>query len=359
MHPASYRIIDQYGLDRKIKRIFGDPLLGNDGDLTETRDYGSYVRQMDDNIDDKWRDTCDYVHPGRIGDVGCAVGSWIHRASHDKRYANSDFYGIEVTRSLYDICEQRRHNGEFGTPNVWFAQRNAVEGTVFKPGSMTTIHSSSLTHEIESYAGREALLSFIKNRFNELESHGVWINRDVIGPEDGGREVLLGLNRLDGDDPSGDELEEIRASIEHDRDGLCSWLASLSTAARFRVFARDFRQAEGYSLRFSAMSGLNSDDVSDFEYIALRFRDACEFMLTKDYCDNWQSEMHETFCHWAIGDWTRELSSVGFSISGSSKTWTNPWILENRWLGKVKLHETDGSSIPWPPTNALLIAERS
>lgn len=357
MHPASYRLFKLYSLDRKIKRIFSDPLLGNDGDLTSTRDYGSYVRQMDENADSKWDDTKAFVKPGRIGDIGCAVGSWLCRACHDTGLANSDFYGIEITRALYDICVQRRHNGDFGTPNIWFAQRNAVEENVFQPASMSTIHSSSLTHEIESYAGREALLSFIGNRFAELESGGVWINRDVIGPEDGDREVLMSLAAGDGETPPFAELTARREELESDRDGLAAWLGGLSTAARFLVFAKDFRAHEGYHLDYELQAGGDSAST-EAARVTLRLRDACEFLLTKDYCDNWQSEMHETFCHWAMSDWRSALSSAGFRVSGASRAWTNPWIAERRWLGKVALAGADGVVLPWPPTNAVIVASK-
>lgn len=355
MHPSSYRLFKLYSLDRKLRRIFADPLLGGDGDLTSTRDYGSYVRQMDENADSKWEDTKSFVKPGRIGDIGCAVGSWLSRACRDPRLANSDFYGIEITRALYDICVQRRHNGDFGTPNVWFAQRNAVEGKVFRPSSMTTIHSSSLTHEIESYAGREALLAFIENRFAELEPGGVWINRDVIGPEGADRAVAMELESGDGENPPIEELAARRDGLEADGAGLSAWLGGLSTAARFRVFARDFRAREGYRMDYAIRAGSSSPSAVGF---TLKLRDACEFLLTKDYCDNWQSEMHETFCHWAMSDWRTALSAAGFRVSAASKAWSNPWIVERRWLGKATLRDLEGGALPWPPTNAVIVASR-
>ena len=353
IHPASYRLVSLYGLDAKIRRIFGDPLLGGDGDLTEPRDYGSYVRQMDENAEEKWRDTRPLVRPGRIGDIGCAVGSWLLRASRDARCADSDFYGVEIARPLFDICVQRRHNGEFGTPNIWFAQRDAVEGVVFKAGSMTTIHSSSLTHEIESYAGRGALLAFIANRFAELEPGGVWINRDVAGPEEADREVLLELSAEDGSNPRPEEIEAEGRRLREDREALAAWLGGLSTAARFMAFARDYRADEGYRLAFDAVEV--SSRASAYR---LALRDACEFLLTKDYCDNWRSEMHETFCHWSFSDWKRELSAAGFRLSDESRAWTNPWILENRWAGRARLRDARGEAMPWPPSNVLIGAIR-
>ena len=44
------------------------------------------------------------------------------------------------------------------------------------------------------------------------------------------------------------------------------------------------------------------------ELVEVSLRDACEFLSKKDYLDNWQSEMHETFCYWSFRDWR---SAVG------------------------------------------------
>jgi hypothetical protein len=348
LHPASYRLFQRYQLGERLARLFSDPLISDDGDLTQTRDYGSYVRQMDENMAQKWDETGRYVLPGRIGDIGCAVGSWLKQASLDLRLANSDFYGIEITRPLYDICLQRRQNGEFPTPNIWFAQKNAVRGLVFRAGTMNTVHSSSLTHEIESYGSRQQLREFIANRRRELASGGVWINRDVIGPEDGDRPVLLELCRTDGQAHGADGTGDGRPA---GRQELRDWLDSLSTARRFAVFARDFRAREGYRLAWSAV-GESAETLT----VRLSLRDAAEYLLTKDYTDNWDSEMHETFCHWAWSDWQRELADAGFTLLPTSRQFTNPWILEHRWLGKVALKDQDGRPLPWPPTTAIMVA---
>ena len=207
-HPSTKRLWRDYGLKEKVRMLFQDGLLGDDGDLTETRDYNSYVRQMDENIDFKYMETRPHLKEGRIGDIGCAVGSWIKKVAEEPEFRESDFYGIEVSRRLLEICEHRKSLGEFANPNVFFSRRNAVLDCVFPVNSMQTIHTSSLTHEIFSYVslpddaslegeslalslGEEQLRAFIQNRYAELDDGGVWVNRDVVGPEDGSRDVLL------------------------------------------------------------------------------------------------------------------------------------------------------------------------
>lgn len=347
IHPSSYSIWLKYALGAKVHMLFRDKMISDDGDITTTRDYNTYVRQMDEIANLKYQDTAPHIQPGRIGDIGCAVGSWIKLACQDERFRESDFYGIEVARQLYDICQQRKHNGEFKNPFVFFSQRNAVTGLVFEKNSMQTIHTSSLTHEIESYGSRKDLLSFIKNRYEELASGGVWINRDVVGPPEKDQLVLMKLNDQDG---RNDDYNKSFAT----RDELARYLSGLSTLARFKRFAADFRKKERETISFEFVSQHNE------RYIRLSLKHACEFMSRKDYTDNWESEMHETFCFWDFEEWKQHLSDIGFVLSENSKAYANDWIVKNRLEGKVELFRNIAtpSKLPYPVTNMLLVAKK-
>jgi hypothetical protein len=348
IHSSSRDLYRKYQLDHKVQLLFKDRMISDDGDITTTRDYNSYVRQMDEIAELKYNDTADYVRPGRIGDIGCAVGSWIKLACRDDRFRESDFYGIEVARHLFDICHQRKHNGDFVNPFVFFSQRNAVTGLVFDAHSMNTIHTSSLTHEIESYGSHEDLLNFIANRYQELASGGVWVNRDVVGPDESARLIWMKLTDADG---RNEDFDKTFAT----REELAGYLKDLSTYGRFLRFAHDFRKHEGYRLKYRSISN------GGHTYIELGLRDACEFMSRKDYVDNWESEMHETFCFWTFTDWTRHLEGAGFTVLPQSKAYPNRWIVDNRLTGKVGLFECIGEDVvplAYPVTNMILVAEK-
>ncbi len=348
IHPASRELFEKYSLDEKVRLLFKDKMIGDDGDITATRDYNSYVRQMDQIAELKYTETAPYIRPGRIGDIGCAVGSWIRLACMDERFRESDFYGIEVARHLFDICSYRKHNGQFANPFVFFAQRNAVTGLVFDANSMNTIHTSSLTHEIKSYGSQDELIQFIRNRYDELADGGVWVNRDVVGPEDKEKKVLLKLDKSDG---RNDNYDRTIPS----REELADYLSGLSTYGRFRRFARDFRRQENYVLQFKELV------VDTQEFIELSLADACEFMSRKDYIDNWESEMHETFCFWDFEEWRNNLEAAGFKVLPESRAYTNEWIVENRFIGKVELFEQSIEGLvrlSYPVTNMILVAEK-
>jgi hypothetical protein len=349
MHHASKKVWSRYNVGDKVRLLFSDKMIGDDGDITETRDYNTYVRQLDENAEIKHRDTAPYIKPGRIGDIGCAVGSWIKLASEDQRLWESEFYGVEVARKLFEECEHRKERGDFKNPFVFFSRKNAVSGSVFDPDSMDTIHTSSLTHEIESYAGRKDLLQFIQNRFQELSHGGVWINRDVIGPEHKDGLVYMRLNEMDGID------HDYNRQFE-DRKELAKYLGRLSTFTRFLRFAQDFRHEEGYKVDYE----IESDERGE-EFVKIRLSDACEFMSKKDYTDNWQSEMHETFCFWDINEWKQAVEEAGFIVKPESRAFTNQWIVENRFKGKVELYRKEGTKLvpmDYPVTNMILIGEK-
>ena len=191
-------------------------------------------------------------------------------------------------------------------------------------------------------------MKFISNRYQELTSGGLWINRDVVGPEDKDRAVLMKLNTTDG---RNDDYTKIFSTREQLRD----YLKGLSTYGRFLRFATDFRKTEGYVVAFTVVTRHNEN------FIRLTLRDACEFMSRKDYIDNWQSEMHETFTFWSIDECKAELEKVGFVIAPETQAYTNTWIVDNRLKGKVELYiEANGKleALPYPVTNMILIAEK-
>lgn len=118
---------------------------------------------------------------------------------------------------------------------------------------------------------------------------------------------------------------------------------------------RDFRHQKNYVLSF------NEVVIDTEEFIELSLADACEFMSRKDYIDNWESEMHETFCFWDFEEWRKNLEAVGFKVLPESVAYTNEWIVENRFKGKVELFEQSIEGLvrlSYPVTNMILVAQK-
>lgn len=347
-HHSTRRVFERYGLGDQIVAVHADPVVGDEGDLTDTRDYQTYVRSFEEGASRKYALARDLVQPGRIVDVGCATGAILKLMAEDDRLRESDLYGIEVARPLYEICQHRKSLGEFANANTFFYHRNVLRTDLFAPHSVHTTTTFSLTHEIESYAGHEALLEFLHRIFRHTAPGGVFINYDVTGPDEREREVLLCLSDTDGGADDGRVLDH------DDTEGVCRYVEGLSTWGRFERFARDFRAAEGESFDWEPA------EVEGCRAARLRLVDAMEFLSKKDYTDNWLSEMHERFCFFSYADWQRALQDVGFRIVPGSQALRNDWIVEHRLRPVARLIDADDPSVAldWPVTNVLIAGTR-
>ncbi len=226
---------------------------------------------------------------------------------------------------------------------------DASKGLVFEKASMNTIHTSSIAHEILSYGSIGTLKKFIKLRFEELAPAGVWINRDVVGPDNKNQPILMKLNKADGRNSNiFKDANEFK-----DNKTLFEYLSGLSTFSKFLRFCSDFK---GYD---NSARGIGFEKHSGEEFISLTLRDACEFISKKDYLGNWQSEMHETFCFWELSEWKTALEDTGFVVDVRSQSYANNWILKNRVNGRVELfklnEDNELKELQFPVTNMIIV----
>ncbi|MEV6287236.1 class I SAM-dependent methyltransferase [Kribbella sp. NPDC051770] len=343
-HPATVDVFDRYRLDAQVRRCVNDPVVGDDGGLTTTRDYKTYADAFETAADRKWAQIKDFVRPGRILDIGCATGATLQLADADPRFHESDLIGVEVARHLYAECVHKKEQGFFHNPNIYFYQRNMLGAAVFPPRSIDSTLTLALTHEIWSYAdgSRAATVQhFVDRLFAHTAPGGVWINSDVCGPAEPDRPVVLALDDSDGVNSAPTELESLEDPAAN--------VKRLSTRARFFQFAQDFRRNARVPFAYT----LQGDNP------VLRLADAMDFLTRKDYVDNWLSETHEQFCGLTFADWTRIAETAGFTVDPASKAWRNDWVITNRIAPVASLTTPDGDPVDWPDTHQLLIARRA
>lgn len=349
LHQLCLEHYERYGLGDLIVETYQDPLTNStpDGDLTTTRDYETYRAAFEDNAFRKVQEFAHEVVPGRILDIGCATGQTIKLLSQQPILFESDFYGVEAARPLFDICQQRKSNGEFGSANVFFHQRNILRGQLFPLASLSSIISMALTHEIESYLGHDALLDFIQRMYDMLAPGGIYINYDVVGPGDKDAVVYARFTDTDGDNPT--DLYPAPTEL-----GSAAFLGTLSSQARFKRFTQDFRAAEAERI------DVRYETIDSIDYAVLRWGDLADFLAKKDYLQSWFSEMHERFCFWDYSDWIRALRQVGFEIKPTSRPMTNQWLIEQRFqpAAAVWTKNQAGTLQPAdvPATNMLIFA---
>jgi hypothetical protein len=200
----------------------------------------------------------------------------------------------------------------------------------------------------------------LRYKYRQLTPGGRLVIRDVVGPERKDTIVYMKLNSLDGDSYQADD--ERILSTPPDK---------LSTESRFFRFVHDYlrelcetkRRADNYKVLFSI------EEVLGIRYIKLPLKDATEFLLTKDYTDNWDSEMNEEFTFWDIHEWKHELNKVGFVVLNDdaaqpkySQAYANEWIVKNRYQPTATLWIMNESGklveSPYPVTNMVLVGEK-
>ncbi len=335
---------------QRIARLYQDPLTNQEGSLTGTRNYSTYARGMNEIIRLKYLDIRAGIKPGRIVDEGCADGALLAEISRD--FPDADLFGVDLSAEFAGRFHERQRAGEFGGAYVHFFHRNLLD-TIFEPESVDTTICNSTLHELWSYGeGEKSVRSYLAEKFKQLRPGGRLIIRDVVGPEEGGREVLLWCSDTDGENPAPAHLADHRQ-----RDA--AWLQRLSTRSRFRLFARDF-------LGGSRPFPFSEANLANRLAFRLTLRQAAEFLSKKDYTDNWVSEMNEEFCFWSFSQWRAVLAETGFQIrenpnepAEDSRRYTSSWIAQQRYDGRVALHDLNGRTLPWPPTNMILVAVKT
>jgi SAM-dependent methyltransferase len=351
IHPASFSTLRDFPeVVQAIQALYDEPLLGDEGSLTETRDYDSYVRAMAGAIDLKYADIRDALVPGRIIDEGCADGALLARIARD--FPDSDLIGVDLSAEMLARAAERQRAGDFSGCFVFFRQHNLMKPLPLRSPVDTVICNSTL-HELYSYAGgAEAVRGYLRMKHAQLRMGGRLVARDVVGPSQRTRTVLLWCNPDDGIA----DHATATPTAQDTPQTLEARLDRLSSAARFRRFALDFLpQTRPAGAQAFAWEEASTPRGPGFR---LAQEHAMELVTKMSYTDNWLSEMHEQFCFWDIDEWRAELAAAGFRVLAGTRAYVNAWRVEHRFAGRVALFDPDGTPLPFPVTNMVLVGEK-
>jgi SAM-dependent methyltransferase len=310
--PSMLAVYDARDVPRLLATIFRDQLRNDDGELGADRDFGTYGAQMDASLVQKVADLLPWVLPPRIVDKGCGTGKLLVELS--RRFPDASLVGVDLSRELLRRSDENTYAGG----DVQLVLGDAADAQL-PDGSVDTVIFSSIMHEIYSYSGydRGRIERALRSAARELRQGGRILIRDGINPGD--RDVFLSL--LDG-----------------------------PTADRFVRFAAEFKHGQGAP--FVLLDGAATAPAR----VRLSAHHANEFLCKKDYVENWAIEVLEEYCAFTVADWRAALERAGFLVL-ELITYVNEWILQNRYRGHVKVTELDGSEF-WPPTNAVVVAQK-
>lgn len=301
---------------RRMQRIWKDPLLKDDrGSLTDTRDYDTYALGMNnrDILQIKYDDVKPWIDSsGVIVDEGCADGSLLQLVAKD--FPDADLIGVELTAEFMSRALEKQRAGHFGSSFIHFHQRNLLDHAIFDRNSIQTTICNSTAHELKSYGSESMLRAYLGRKYEQTAPGGRLCIRDVVGPAIPNRQVILTLRDQD-------------------------------VCLLFERFLQTFSAPE------------HVQKMSETSW-KLTHRFAAEFLMHKDYLDNWDSEMKETFAHWSLGDWEQALTTAGFQILHAA-TYTSDWIKRNRWDGIVRVVDAGTLEELETPTNIVIIGGKS
>lgn len=292
--------------------------------------YEEYFAGMDSSMQQKIAlTTAHFPSRGKIADMGSGSGSGTFDLA--RLYHDLELIGVDINPVTIEYSQTH-----YKAENLSFTVGDIAEN-VFPANSLDGILDSSVLHHVTSFNEYDLtqIVKTLANQVAQLKQGGVLIIRDFVVPDEAERPVYLDLPTDDGKESGA--------------------INELSTAALFEVFARDFR----CSLNMNAPVEFkkHASAKPNFARFELTLRYAAEFVLRKNYRDHWSPELIEEYTYFSQTDFENEFRANDLRIVVSMPLW-NPWIVENRFVGKFFLSDSQGKSLTFPPTNYLVVGEK-
>lgn len=301
------------------KKIWLDKILKETGSITDTRNYNTYAVEMSNAsmLEVKYNDIKKYIVEGKITDEGCADAALFAPIARD--FPDSDLIGVDISNDFIARAEENIRRGVFGNSFVSILQANLME-KIFDDSTINTTICNSTMHEVWSYnKKRESVDAYLQLKYQQLKEGGRVLIRDVIGPEE--KNTLVYFRSLE------DENNE-----------------------NFKKFIHDFKHVRDNDF----VEEVNRDGKL---YHKTTLKLVGEYLLHKDYHNNWDSEMNEEFCHFSFHDWQDVVLSNGFKVV-KIESYRSDWIYQNRYVGKVELFDEAMNAVDFPDTNVVVVAEK-
>ncbi|MEW5854449.1 MAG: methyltransferase domain-containing protein [Myxococcota bacterium] len=291
--------------------------------------YQAYFAGMDASMQQKVALTTAHFPPrGRIADMGSGSG----RGTYDlaSLYPALELVGVDINPVSVRAAQER-----YQRPNLSYVVGDIAD-PVFPPESLDGILDSSVLHHVTSFNGFSLarLEQCLDNQAAALKPGGIIIIRDFVIPH-GPELVHLDVSVVDGADTGPVE--------------------QLSTAALLERFAAEFRCSVNRDGPVPC-TRLPSPHPGCARF-QLTLRAAQEFILRKDYRADWAAELLEEYTYFTQAQFEDAFRRRGLRIVTATPI-RNPWIVANRYLGRVHLHALDGTPLPFPPTNFLVVGEK-
>lgn len=296
-------------------------------ELAQKRYFRVYGTAMDAAIRQKINDIFSWVKPGVICDAGFGTGLFLRNLA--RQFTDSEIYGIDASRHFFTQAVKRFRR----KPRTHLLRVNLLKKT-FPDGFLDTKIFSSVLHEVYSYNGyrKQAVERALHVSFRELKRGGRLIIRDGIKP---------------------DKTVVYMQFLSEKRRGFFENLMLADTETMFLRFAHEFK---GYNVEYAVSRTRDGKRLYKID-----FPSAYEFLSKKDFRRNWHIEVVEQFGYFTHAEYIAILRRIGFRII-HARAYQNPWIIKNRWRGKVALYQKNKCGVlrarAFPATNIVIVAEK-
>jgi hypothetical protein len=295
--------------------------------------YERYLRGMDASMRQKVAVTAAHLlGQGTVADMG--MGSGAGSEAIASLYPALRVVGVDVNPTMARLAREK-----YGAANLDFVCAD-IAAHCFRPGSLDGIFDSSVLHHVTTFSGydHEAAARCLAVQASELADRGVLVVRDFVDPGPG--DVLLDLPTTDGD--------------ASDDPRTCS------TAALFERFAREFRKLHaqpGFAMHPLEADGAAPALREGFRRYRVSHTLAAEFVLRKDYRQDWETEVLEEYTYFTAFRFEQVFGALGLRVLAATPL-RNPWIVRHRFQGRFEMHDLDGRPVEHPPTNFVIAGEK-
>ena len=286
----------------------------NRGDLEA---YARYLASMDAAMRHKVALTAAHLPcQGRIADMGMGSGSGSEALA--ALYPRLQVEGVDVNPTMVEVAR-----GQYRRPNLRFCVGDIAE-PCFPAGSLDGIINSSVLHHVTSYNGYQygQAARALQAQVEQLALGGTLVVRDFLAPPPGCIELRLPPHWL--------EL----------------WIR----------FSQEFRSLLPARQRGFAFEDLG-DDERGWRRLRVERRWAVEFVLRKDYQQDWATEILEEYTYFTQREFEEQFRQLGLRVLVSTPLY-NPWIVQNRFEDQFQFLDKDGNALDFPPTNYLIVGEK-
>ena len=266
----------------------------------------------------------------RILDVGCGTGYGSYQFALYNPH-------LQVVALDYDRDYIERARDAYKLPNLTFVQGDARN---FDTGGkkFDAIFNSSILHEVYSFSGysQQAVTDSLHMQMSNVRDGGIILIRDFVRPDHPDAMVYL-------------DLPVTRNKSDNIND--------LSTPDMLRLYAQWACAEKAQDQRGFFLEELKGDAPKGWQRFYLSHDWANEFILRKDYRDRFYIEAKEKYGYFTPREYREIPEKLGARVLYTSPYY-NPWIMENRMQGKLRLFNENLRDITLPPTNFVCVMQK-